>query len=367
MRERTTRTREEHLLSQPVEHIDPTAFDGRAIVREYRKAAFQARNLARASDIFNRMLRDEHCTIMLTLAGSLISAGLKKTLITLIENDMVDVIISTGAIMVDQDFLEAQGFRHYQAPGTPEAPHATDVDLGAMRINRIYDTYVKEADLDHCDIVLARILDELYKVADSPWSSRELMSALGAHIEDHSGNESVLLAAHRKEVPIFVPAISDSAIGFAGNIHRERASALGMSTAFFDPLRDFHELSEIKLAAETTGLLMVGGGVPKNFAQDTVIGAQKIAQHRSGEWDRPPKHRYAVQLTVADVRDGALSSSTLREAITWGKVEPGYEQMVFGEATTTLPILASDAYHRGHWQARKGRKLNSMFMETASA
>ena len=119
-----------------------------------------------------------------------------------------------------------------------------------------------------------------------------------------------------------------------------------------DTVADFRELTEIKIAAGTTALFMVGGGVPKNFAQDTVVCAEILGH----EVDM---HKYAVQITVADVRDGACSSSTLKEACSWGKVDTTYEQMVFAEATTVVPLIVSDAYHRGGWNKRKARNWRS--------
>lgn len=352
------------LLDRPVEHIDVTAFDGSAVVDSCRNAAFQARNLAEASDIFAAMLSDRDCTVILTLAGSLVSAGLKEALLTLVECDMADVIVATGAIVVDQDFFEALGFRHYMAPGSPDAPFASDEELRELGIDRIYDTYIAETDLKRCDEIVAGVFDEL---DPRPWSSRELVGELGAYLARHyPAARSIVLAAHRKEVPVFVPALSDSSAGFGVVAHRVRSTALGLPHLAFDSGKDFHELAQIKLAAAQTGLLMVGGGVPKNFAQDVVVAARMLAEIAGGEGAGPAPsgvsmHKYAVQLTVADVRDGGLSSSTLREAATWGKVETARERMVFGEATLTLSLLASDAYHRGIWRQREGKRLGALF------
>ena len=117
-----------------------------------------------------------------------------------------------------------------------------------------------------------------------------------------------------------------------------------------DSVKDFKELTEIKIRSKQTGLVMIGGGVPKNFVQDTVVAADFLGKDS-------PMHKYAVQLTVADERDGALSGSTLKEATSWGKVDQGFEQMVYSEATLTFPLLASYAYHKGNWRHRKPRKL----------
>jgi deoxyhypusine synthase len=156
-------------------------------------------------------------------------------------------------------------------------------------------------------------------------------------------------------VPIFCPAFSDSSAGFGLVKHQVERMKAKKPYVSIDAVADFRELTEVKLAAGTTGLFMIGGGVPKNFAQDTVVCAE-ILGHEDVEM-----HKYAVQISVADVRDGACSSSTLKEASSWGKVDTTYEQMVFAEATSVAPIIVSDLYHRGHWKKRKARNWAKLF------
>ncbi len=348
------------LLSNPVEHVDITAFDARAIIEAYRSMAFQARNTAAAADIYDMMLGDKACAVILTLAGSLVSAGLKKAIITLLENNMVDAIVSTGANIVDQDFFEGLGFRHYIAPGSPEAPVVSDTELRDLGIDRIYDTYIDEDELRICDDTCKAIFDSLTPGA---YSSRELIDAMGAYLAEHHGQvESIILTAHRKRVPIFCPALSDCSAGFGIVLHQiENAE----NHVTFDSGKDFRELTHLKLANPQTGLFMLGGGVPKNFAQDIVVAAELLvekglaAQFGFNGAD-VPMHKYAVQISVADSRDGALSGSTLREACSWGKVDVVHEQMVFGEATTIFPLIASDAFHRQSWRKRPQRRFSDI-------
>ncbi len=345
------------LLSDFVEHVDPASFDARPIIDGYRKAAFQARNTARAADLVNEMAADKDCAIILTLAGSLVSAGMKRAILTLIECNMVDAIVSSGANIVDQDFFEGLGYRHYAAPGSPDAPPVSDETLRELAIDRIYDTYIDEDQLRICDDTMAEIIGTLEA---RPHSSREIIDAMGAHLAEHHGDaESIVLECHRRRIPIFVPAFSDCSAGFGLVLD---AAAHAEPRASVDSGKDFLELTRIKLANPQTGLLMLGGGVPKNFVQDIVVSAELLvekglASQYGFESDDVPMHAYAVQLTVADARDGALSGSTLREACSWGKVGTAKEQMVFGEVTSLLPLIVSDAYHRGHWKARKARKM----------
>ncbi len=348
------------LLSRPIKHVDITAFDTRSVIDSYRQMAYSSRNLANAADIYSMMLADKECAVVLTLAGSLISAGLKKAIITLVENNMVDAIVSTGANIVDQDFFEGLGFKHYIAPGSPEAPPVDDLTLRNLMIDRIYDTYIDEDNLRDCDDTTKDIFDQF---APGAYSSREFVDAMGAYLaKNHAKNESIVKTCFLKRVPIFCPAFSDCSAGFGIVLHQTEKLERGEPMVAFDSGKDFRELTDIKLASKDTGLLMLGGGVPKNFAQDIVVAAELLAERKGGKARGDVgMHKYAVQLTVADSRDGALSGSTLREACSWGKVDVVHEQMVFGEISSLFPILASDAYHRNQWKKRKGFKFADLF------
>jgi deoxyhypusine synthase len=332
------------LLKDIIEHIDIRSFDARPIIEAYGRMAFQARNLHNASAIFNRMLKDDSCSIMLTLAGSLFSAGLKNVVTDMIRYNMVDVIVSTGAIIVDQDFFEGIGYHHYLGD-----TKADDNRLRELHIDRIYDTYINEDELRKCDLTVAKIADTLQKRS---YSSREFIKEMGAYLEKHySKVNSVILEAYRHDVPIFIPAFSDSSAGFGLIFHQQQNINRHVT---IDSVRDFKELTEIKIASHDTGLFMIGGGVPKNFAQDVVVATDVLGNKR-------PMHKYAIQITVADERDGGLSGSTLKEACSWGKVDKVFEQMVWGEATLVLPLMISDAYHRGNWKDRPKKRYQRLF------
>ena len=350
------------LLSRPIEHIDITKFDARGIIDSYRDMAYTSRTLANAADIYSMMLKDKECAVIVTLAGSLISAGLKKALITMVENNMVDAIVSTGANIVDQDFFEGLGFKHYIAPGSPEAPPVDDMTLRNLMIDRIYDTYINEDDLRDCDARTHEIFDQF---APGAYSSREFIEAMGAYLANNSKfakNESIVKTCYQKRVPIFCPAFSDCSAGFGIVLQQTEAIEKGRGQVAIDSGKDFRELTDIKLACKDTGLLMLGGGVPKNFAQDIVVAAELLNERKGGKARGDiGMHKYAIQMTVADSRDGALSGSTLREACSWGKVDVVHEQMVFGELTALFPLLASDAYHRKNWKSRKGFKFADLY------
>lgn len=331
-------------LKKPVEHIDFTKINSVEIIRAMRGMSFTARDLAVAAEIYDVMLADEDCAVILTIAGSTSAAGCMQLYADLVRYNMVDVIVATGATIVDMDFFEALGFRHYQ--GTP---HVDDQDLRRLYIDRIYDTYIDEEELQVCDRTIKEIADAL---SPRPYSSREIIREMGRYLSSHAVKKNSLVqTAFEHDVPIFCPAFSDSSAGFGLVLHQWNAPESHVS---IDSVKDFRELTMIKMAVENSGLLMIGGGVPKNFAQDTVICAEVLGKE-------VPMHRYAIQITVADARDGACSSSTLREATSWGKVDVSYEQMVYAEATSVLPLMASYAYQQGHWKGRPRRRLAQTF------
>ncbi len=334
--------KEDYLVPDKIiEHFDITKHNTVDLLESMGKMAFQARNLHRAAKIYDLMLNDKNCTIILTLAGSLFSAGLKKIVVDLIRNNMVDVIVSTGAIIVDQDFFEALGFRHYQ--GTP---FVDDNELRELMIDRIYDTYIDEEQLRVCDMTVAEIAS---KIEPRPYSSREFIIEMGKYLaENNKGEDSVVRNAYEFGVPIFVPAFSDCSAGFGLVYHQFHSNG---ATVSIDSVKDFLELTKIKIKAVETGIIMIGGGVPKNFTQDVVVACDILGVEA-------PMHKYAIQITVADERDGGLSGSTLKEASSWGKVETTFEQMVFSEATIAFPLLASYAYHKNKNLTRERRKYN---------
>jgi deoxyhypusine synthase len=320
----------QELLKQPIQHIDIKQHNVVALVDAMQHMAFSSRDLHRAASIYERMLLDTDCGVILCLAGSMVSAGLKQIFIDLIRNHMVDAIVSTGANIVDQDFFEALGFKHWIADdllrqGTEDA---------MLRENKV-----------------ANSLDP------RPYSSREFIRAMAAYLEkegkvpEKGGVDSIIYAAYQNDVPIFCPAFSDCSAGFGLVAHQHARQ--DKPKVSIDSAKDFYELTQLKIANPTTGLLMLGGGVPKNFAQDIVVAAEILGNDA-------PMHKYAIQITVADVRDGALSSSTLKEASSWGKVDTTYEQMVYSEATLAVPLITGYAYHKGAFKARQGKRWSRL-------
>ncbi|MFO0389481.1 MAG: 1,9-bis(guanidino)-5-aza-nonane synthase [Alphaproteobacteria bacterium] len=336
-----------NLLTKEVEHIDITSFDARPIIEQMAGMSFTSRDLAKATEIYNMMLKDKSCSVFLTLAGSTSAGGCMQMYVDMVKNNMIDCVVATGASIVDMDFFEALGFKHYQG-----SQFMDDKTLRDNYIDRIYDTYIDEEQLQACDHTIKVIADSL---EPRPYSSREFIHEMGKWlVKNGKKKDSLIQRSYEHGVPIFCPAFTDSSAGFGLVVHQVERMKKKKPYLTIDSIADFRELTDIKIKGGTSGLLMVGGGVPKNFVQDTVVCAEILGVDAE-------MHKYAVQITVADVRDGACSSSTLKEASSWGKVDTAYEQMVFAEATSVLPLLASDAYHRGYWKKRKKREYAKLF------
>ena len=331
-------------LKDPIKHIDIKSFDSTKIIDSMREMSFTSRDTATAADIYLRMLKDNDCTVILTLAGSTGAGGCLQVYVDMVKNKMIDVIVATGASIVDMDFFEALGFKHYK--GTPSVG---DSALREMFIDRIYDTFIDEEELQECDLTVNKIANFLEK---RPYSSREFIYEMGKYLVTNSKKkDSLIQVAYENNVPIFCPAFTDSSAGFGLVKHQWENPKKHLS---IDSVKDFLELTMIKMAAPATGLFMIGGGVPKNFAQDTVICSEMLGKD-------VPMHKYAIQITVADVRDGACSSSTLKEASSWGKVDTVYEQMVYAEATSVLPLIGSYLFHSGAWKKRSMKEWSKIF------
>jgi deoxyhypusine synthase len=337
------------LLKEIVKHIDITKLDSTYLIDSMREMSFSSRDTASAADILQLMIKDTESTNWLILAGSTSAGGCMQVYVDMVRFNMIDAIVATGASIIDMDFFEALGFKHYK--GTP---FIDDTDLRSNYIDRIYDTFIDEEELQNCDATIKVIADSLEA---RPYSSREFIQEIGKWLTKNSKKKNSLIqTAYENNVPIFCPAFTDSSAGFGLVMHQIERMKQGKPYMTIDSIADFRELTEVKMSAKTSGLFMVGGGVPKNFAQDTVVCAECLGFDVS-------MHQYAVQITVADVRDGACSSSTLKEANSWGKVNTAHEQMVYAEATTVVPVIVSYAYHKGDWKKREKKNHSILFKD----
>lgn len=317
------------ILSQPVVPVkiseDIRAAD---LVDAMAGMSIQARNLGLCAKVLDRIHTDsERPTVFLGLAGPLIAAGLREVIRDLIARGYVDVVVSTGAILY-QDIYQSRGFQHYQGH-----PQAQDAQLRNLYIDRIYDTYVDEERFWETDIWCGQIADEL---GDAILSSRLFLEQLGDRLDDPN---SIVCQCRKQGVPIFCPAINDSSIGIGLTHHRRRARQEGRQGVIIDSIRDNYELTQIVVKSPKTAAIYIAGGVPKNYINDAIVMGYIFGLDRG--------HDYAIQLTTAVVHDGGLSSSTLGEAQSWGKIaKDATHAMAWVEPSVSLPLLAAYLFNR---------------------
>lgn len=323
------KTRKKQVLHEPVKMLDLGRTKTiRELVESMGDMSIQARNIGLCGQVLNGMYTDENRqTVLLGLAGPMIAAGLRKVICDLIVGGYVDVVVSTGAILY-QDIYQARGFGHYK--GTPAAD---DVELRDLRIDRIYDTYVDEEAFWQTDKWCGKIADEL---EPGNYSSRAYMDFVGSKLEDPN---SIVRQCHLHGVPIVAPAINDSSIGIGLTDHYYRAKKEGKGRIAIDSIRDNYELTQIVINSPATSAIYVAGGVPKNYINDSIVMAYIFGQERG--------HDYALQVTTAVTADGGLSSSTLGEAQSWGKIDRKAKfAMAWVEPSVALPLLAGYVFDK---------------------
>ncbi|HZY92466.1 MAG TPA: deoxyhypusine synthase family protein [Thermoplasmata archaeon] len=325
------------VLKRTVEPVDVTRVSGLGgLLTAFQRTSIQARNLGRCLEVWENALTDrKRPTIFLGLSGPLIAAGLRKVLRDLIDWGLVDVVVSTGAVLY-QDIYQTIGGRHFM--GTPTAD---DVKLRDLAIDRIYDTYVDELKFEQTDRAIGKLTDQF---PARPASSREYLQFLGSRFDDPA---SIVATAARRGVPVFSPALIDSSIGIGLTLHyqaRRRAKARFM----LDAVRDNFELVQILTHSPRTAVIYIGGGTPKNWINDGIVMAN-YAFGREGEG-----HYYALQVTTDVPHWGGLSGSTLDEAQSWGKISrTATRAMAHVEASVALPLLAGALWERRSvWKSR---------------
>jgi deoxyhypusine synthase len=314
----------QEILSTPVEPIDLENINGiDDLVTAYRGASIQARRIGECAEVWEKMALDpERPTVILGLAGPLIAAGLRKVIRDLIVHNLVDAIVSTGAIMY-QDYYQAKGYLHYVG-----SPDAEDTRLRDLYIDRIYDTYVDEAKFWETDCGIGKFADTL---KPGNYSSRMFLETLAGTVSD---DQSILVTAKKHGIPIFAPAINDSSIGIGLTEHYHRCLKEGRKGVTIDSIQDNYELTQIVVKSKCTSAVYIAGGVPKNFINDSVVMSYIFDRDTGG-------HRYAIQLTTDVPHWGGLSGSTLSEATSWGKVsKKATHQMAFVEPSVSLPLIA---------------------------
>ncbi|MGA8276213.1 MAG: deoxyhypusine synthase family protein [Thermoplasmata archaeon] len=335
---RSVAARRRALLKRSVVPVDVTRGKGLGdLLEQFQSTSIQARNLGKALEVWENALTDrKRPTILLGLSGPLIAAGLRKVLRDLVDWGVVDVVVSTGAVMY-QDLYQTIGGRHWI--GTPTAD---DVALRELYLDRIYDTYVDELKFEDTDREIGRITESFPR---RPASSREYFQFLGEHFSDP---DSILATAARRGVPVFSPALIDSSIGIGLTLYYQR-NRKRADRFILDAIRDNYELVQILSQSPRTAVIYIGGGTPKNWINDGIVMAN-YAFGREGEG-----HHYALQITTDVPHWGGLSGSTLDEAQSWGKIsKTATRSMAHLDASIGLPLLAGALWdRRSKWQPRQ--------------
>ncbi|MDI9643919.1 MAG: deoxyhypusine synthase family protein [Candidatus Verstraetearchaeota archaeon] len=325
------------LLREPVEPVDlDRATTIRDLVESWKSCGIQSRSLAECALVYENMLLDaDRPTVMMGLSGALIAGGLRKVISSMVKNGIVDVLVSTGAILY-QDYYTAMGYRHYK--GTP---NADDSVLHDLYIDRIYDSYVDEIGFVRCDDAISEFCAGL---EPRRYSTREFLYHLGSTLSDE---DSILYNAYKYGVPVFCPAIADSSIGIGLAGYYRWAKENRVETFVLDVMKDNFEIAQIVLRSKKTGSIYIGGGVPKNYINDAAV----MLDYTRG-------HAYAFQITADSPHWGGLTGSTLDEAKSWGKVSTSATRAtVYTEATIGLPLIVGYILQKGLHKGRRRIKF----------
>ena len=326
----------------PLSPLDPSATDSvDALVRAMSQTAFGGRCLGEAADVLEAMVRDEDCYRVLTVSGAMTVAKQGLVMCEMIERGWVQAVVATGALMT-HGLSEGVGKLHFK-----HAPSMSDEVLYEKGYNRVYDTIELEKNLDDVERLL---LDSLADVStDTVLSSRVICERLGMQLKKQGAERAVLLSALDHGVPVYVPAFTDSELGLDFNIHNHMRAQKGADTFSFDPFIDLDEFAGHIREHETLGIFTIGGGVPRNWAQQ--VGPHlEVLRERLGSPEPVRRYKYAVRICPEPVHWGGLSGCTYTEGVSWGKFVPPEEGGCFAEvhadATIAWPLVVRAVMER---------------------
>lgn len=328
----------------PLESLDldrVTTFAG--LLRGMAKTAFSGRSLGEALEVTLAMVRDPDCKVVLTLSGAMTIAKMGRVISKMIESGMVQAVVSTGALMA-HGLSEAVGMVHYR-----HDPRMSDEELYEKGYNRVYDTLEMEANLNYVEEFSSRALDALE--SEPELSSEIVCRGLGKVLAEDPNGAGVLRSAYQHKVPVYVPAFTDSELGLdLSTWAMKRAQAKGVTDPMalfghlprYNPYLDLNSFARFALGAKRLGIFTIGGGVPRNWAQE--VGPYvDITNHRLGLELTPPRYQYAVRICPEPTHWGGLSGCTYSEGVSWGKFVPEAEggrfAEVYADATTVWPLL----------------------------
>jgi deoxyhypusine synthase len=324
-----------HTFTQnPTVPLEVTDRSVSELIDAMKSTGFQGRKLAESVAVWDSMLKQDNVTIFMGLSGAMVPAGMRKVIKYLIENRFIDCLVSTGA-NIFHDCHEALGLKHYVGSHI-----ANDEELFEHGIDRIYDVFAYEEEFRDTDHFIA---DFVKRHDGKSYSSREFIHLLGKEISEKGNDDSIITSAYKHNVPIFIPAICDSSIGIGITIARRKGYNLNI-----DQIKDVDEITQMVEASERTGVVYIGGGVPKNFIQQTEVVASIMGHKVEG-------HEYAIQYTSDAPHWGGLSGCTFDEAVSWGKIAKEAKKIqVFVDATIALPIVTHALHEKKGDHIRNG-------------
>jgi deoxyhypusine synthase len=318
------------------------------LVRAMGNTAFTGRQIGDAADVLEAMARDKDCFIVMTLSGALTVGKMGLVFCDLIESGIVKAVVSTGALMA-HGLVEATGHSHFRYD-----EKVSDEDLFLAGYNRVYDSLEPEVNLDHVEEVMDLILDK--------WDATEVACSwkihrrIGEYLEKNTKGRGILKSAYQHNVPVFVPAFTDSELGIDFALHKIARTMQKRQVLRFDPFEDFEKFADTMLATNRMGIFTIGGGVPRNWSQQFGVYAELLA--RRGYKKLPLKrYNYGLRICPEPVHWGGLSGSTYTEAVSWGKFVPreegGMFAEVFDDATVALPLIVGAVLERLKYFERK--------------
>ena len=340
---------------EALEALDPeTIHSFSDLLGAMKKTAFGGRRLGEAFEILSKMMQDPDCAVIMTLSGAMTIAKMGKIICSMLDRGMVQAVVSTGALIA-HGLTEAVGKTHYKYN-----PSMTDSELFEKGYNRVYDTLEMELNLNHVEQVVGETLKRL--TPETPLSSEILTRELGKTLHDHYPGAGILKSAYEQSVPVYIPAFTDSELGLdvsiwgmnrgksdqaaapttEGKTDQEIWNQLRQSCPTFNPFLDLNSYTEKLLSAKRLGIFTIGGGVPRNWAQQTPPYIE-ILNLRMGTQLTPPRFHYGVRICPEPDYWGGLSGCTYEEGVSWGKFVPqkdgGQFAEVLSDATVVWPLL----------------------------
>lgn len=334
---------------QPTEPLDlrrvHTVSD---LVDAYARCAIGARAVGEGAEILQAMAEDKDCFVVCTVSGAMTVAKMGLVLCEMIDHGLVDAVISTGALMA-HGFVEAAGKLHFKYD-----PTMSDDELFERGYNRVFDSIELERNLDDVERIFRTVIQSNEKM--DTWCSHKITRALGEHLSKHDLGRGILRSAYEHDVPVYVPAFSDSELGLDFAIHSHRRRKRNLPPLQFDPFLDVDDYKERVVRAKKLGIFTIGGGVPRNWAQQ--VGPYlDLLQKRAGIGDGIRRFEYGVRICPEPTHWGGLSGCTYSEGVSWGKFVPvaegGRYAEVYADATIAWPMMVKAVLER---QAAAGRK-----------